>query len=252
MLVRYGMCNTSSVVRLDERQKYRYILKCYLLWDFLPYTLKEALDKIDFNTDRHGFSSDGMEWDSEEQEQSLSVACSYDSSLSNMCEMWYRIGMTIDYFRDDFPNFPFHDVDDMLLRYQYLQQFDGMAYASVRCDILKDFMDSEPTEKNRLLLALYLGIRSIVGKAEIYRTTSQMMQARMIGAMNADECHEILLANPRLKSVFDFWTTRKRYYGLIDNLMQRKLIVTCKDGNRVAVSCSLSDDEFAQKFADDI
>lgn len=242
MLIRYGVCGSAVTLKLVDSQMFRYISVGLLVRNNLTKELKEAFHDIDLS--RNGFSGDGTNMDTSEAEDRIATICCNDKNLKEECCIWYRVSRAIDLYGD---TSMFFIIDEMCLIYKHVLQLKGSPFASVRKDILYDYAKGyRNTEENRVSLAMYLGIKSIVGKNDVFRTTAKMIQARMVGAINEAECQTILSGNPSLKQIYDIWTTRRRYTRLLKDLMARKLIFERWDGNKMAVSCSLSDEKFEE------
>ena len=247
MLVKYGICGFAKALNVEYSAMLGCLASC-LITGGLPDSIERELYGLQDGLDRNGFSPDGIEMDlSELKDKIARVLCS-ESLLNDRCEAWYRIRWAIDQVASHFDGINL-DENELSIFYRHLSMINGEPFASIRADILNSYnADNRNSERYRISLALYMGIKSIVGKDDVYRTTTKAIKARMVGAKNEDELNTLFFFNPEIKDIYDYWTTRKRFDGLMSDLMNRKMIVYCKFGNRIAISCSLSDNEFAAKL----
>lgn len=246
MLIKYGICGFAKAINVEDSAMLERLARCLILGG-LPDNIERELYGLQDGLNRNGFSADGQEMDLSELEDKIAGFLYSSPLLKERCDAWYRVKWVIDHVVTYFMGIDL-DEGELNIFYRHLSTIKSEPLASIRADILKSYNSgNRNTERNRMLLALYMGIRSIVGKADFYRTTKQAIKARMVGAKNDDELN-LLFYNPALKDTYDHWTTRRRFDGLMSELMNRKMIVYCKDGNRIAISCSLSDKEFADKL----
>ncbi len=249
MLVKYGVCGFAKALNVKNEYMLERLASGILLGcQDIPADIEEELYDLKDEIVRNGFSADGEGMDTSGLINEIAGVLAAEPLLEKKCYLWYRLSWAIDQVRSYFNGIKL-DEEELSIFYHHLSMINGEPFASIRADILNSYnADNRNTERYRISLALYMGIKSIVGKDDVYRTTTKAIKARMVGAKNEDELNTLFFFNPEIKDIYDNWTTRKRFDGLMSDLMNRKMIVYCKFGNRIAISCSLSDNEFAAKL----
>lgn len=116
-------------------------------------------------------------------------------------------------------------------------------------DILSHFRYCD--EKTRVVVALFIGIISLKeNKSDIVVTTQKELQKRMVGATDEDSL-ERLLADENIASIYNKYSTRKRFEGLLNRLVELRL---CREifayGRRTCISLTLPHDAFVKAIAD--
>ena len=97
--------------------------------------------------------------------------------------------------------------------------FDGQPYAMVSPNLLLDYMNKHPKEKDRVRLAMVLAIQSIIGDKKVAATNKNLIVARMMGCKSSRDLETTIGGNEKLKEIFDIYTTRKKFDGLRDELL---------------------------------
>lgn len=104
----------------------------------------------------------------------------------------------------------------------------GKAFAPVGIIFLLDYLNNAKTEKDRVKLALLLGIKSIIGMGKKYAfTTIALIKCRMFGFSSTKELEKALALkkNAKLKGLYEYYTTYRRFEKLRNELVYSRLVM---------------------------
>ncbi len=171
-----------------------------------------------------------------------------DKGLYDDIIEWYRLRQVQEVVGVDFLATEHRQISGT---YHHIQnQFGESKQIPVSCktSIMLNKCDNPGTERERAKLCLYLGIRSLIGKAVIAATTQKAVIWRMFGCRNDEELNEILEDN-RLSAVFEKWCTRRQLNNLFDELRNDKLVNKITFDRQTYLTCALQDDnEFCEEI----
>lgn len=205
------------------------------------------LETLDYG----GFSPEsGFEqFDCEEDISLLMEFAENDESFKNEVDEWYRLCQVQDVVGVSFSVIEHQQIKET---YQRIESgFKGEPQVPVSCktSILQDRQDEPGTERERAKLCLYLGIRSLIGRAEIAVTTSEAIKGRMFGARNKEELQSVL-KDKKLAGLYKQYCTRYQYENLLYELRVAGMVNKLSFGRNTIVTCSLQDDdEFNEAIA---
>lgn len=193
--------------------------------------------------DYGGFTpeSDFEEFDCEDDVRLLMYIAENDESFKGEVEEWYRLRQV-----QDVVDVTFSVSEHQQIREAYRRidaGFFGERQVPVSCktSILQERQDVPGTERERAKLCLYLGIRSLIGRAEIAVTTGEAIKGRMFGAKNKEELQTVL-KDKKLASVYEKWCTRYQYEKMLEELVDIRMVNKITFGRNTFVTCSLQDD----------
>ena len=120
------------------------------------------------------------------------------------------------------------------------QYGEGQIPVSISTSSIFVFRDEMKTEYDRVKFAYYIGIRSLCGNG-VAVTTSTAIKWRMVGARNADEL-KLALLDKKIKSVWEKYTSKRKYYEIMNELISSKLIREMPYNRRICVTASVMDE----------
>ena len=74
------------------------------------------------------------------------------------------------------------------------------------------------------LMAALIGIKSLIGQRKFTATHKSVIVCRMCGCKRNDELEKTLAKKPFIKAIHDKYSTRRRFDGLIQKLLERGFI----------------------------
>lgn len=107
------------------------------------------------------------------------------------------------------------------------------------------------TPDTRAKLAMYLGILTIVGENDYFKSSSGMVKCRMFGCKNKAELNEAL-KEPDFKEAYETYTTRRRYDRYLRELQEDGVISEFGYCKNTYLSVKLNLDELAKRIAMEI
>lgn len=174
---------------ISEAKHYRYCLG----GDYLSDTTKEMLDQFEY----------------EEGTDSIVEFLERNPDYYKPLEEWYRMyrvcksfGISVDY------RAVLQCVEQNREIYDSIGSPTFCVNAAMMIDRTIDKYNSTPG--TRAKLAMYLGILSIVGENNYFKSSSMMIKCRMLGCKNKRELDEAL-KEPNFKEAYDTYTTRRKY-----------------------------------------
>jgi hypothetical protein len=225
----------------------------YRVPESISYKLIEMMNKEYYleTLDYGGFSSesDFTEFDCSDDIVLLMYAAENDENFRNEVDEWYRLRQVQNVVGVSFSVSEHQQIKET---YQRIESgFKGEPQVPVSCktSILQDRQDAPGTERERAKLCLYLGIRSLIGRAEIAVTTSKAIKSRMFGARNEEELQSVL-KDKKLAGLYKQYCTRYQYDNLLYELRAAGMVNKLSFGRNTIVTCSLQDDdEFREAIA---
>lgn len=106
------------------------------------------------------------------------------------------------------------------------------------------------TPDTRAKLAMYLGILSIVGERNYFKSSSAMVKCRMFGCKDKAELEEAL-KEPDFKEAYDKYTTRRKYDRYLTELKLDGAIKEVGFGQSTYLSVKLSLEELYKAIAEE-
>lgn len=129
----------------------------------------------------------------------------------------------------------------------------GKAFAPVGIIFLLDYLNNAKTEKDRVKLALLLGIKSIIGMGKKYAfTTLSLIKCRMFGFTSPKELEKALALkkNAKLKDLYEYYTTYRRLDKLRNELVYSGLVTVWTGyGRRTIIATAYSWDDIKLDLA---
>lgn len=148
-----------------------------------------------------------------------------------------------------------YDIGDIAKVYHKYGRMEGEPLVSIKSNIIFDYYNNRNSKKeyDMVLLAMFMGIKSIVGNKNFASTTAEMIKCRMVGVKSPSLLQETLKRNKTLKYFYDTYSTRRKYYKMMKDLEKYGFIQSCVSCNRrTYLSCKLSTDELEEEAAQDI
>jgi len=252
---KYGIYRMAMYQKTDEYNAYRQIIYCYFniesekvddLTDFLKNTLDEIEDIVD--EDYRGFNGNGKNFEPDYLIDILSDYGSKNKEFRDKAIEFHKLrqakstlGMT-------------YSIEDIIIVYHKYGKMEGEPLVSVKIDIMFDYYNRRNSKKeyDMVLLALYMGIKSIVGNKDFAATTAEMIKCRMIGVKSPSLLQEVLKKNKAVKYFYDTYTTRWKYDKAMNDLLKYKFISSeLSYGRRTYISCKLSYEELEESASKD-
>lgn len=146
------------------------------------------------------------------------------------------------------------DIESIISTYNKLHEkyngFPKSPFVMIKTDVIFDFYKNRKTEFEKVLFAVYAGIRSIIGrKKKFCQTTHNMIFMRMVGAKNNEILPEIL-KDKNVKMIYEKYA-EKRYQRdkVLNELVKRKFLSSkIGTGRRTYLSCSLNFEELSDEI----
>lgn len=122
-------------------------------------------------------------------------------------------------------------------------------FAPLPIDKFYNFADGwqNLNEDDLAIFVGYLSTLSILGKKSYTETTIPCIVGRMIGKANEDEVAGLLTAD-RLKSTFDYWTSRRRSEYLLSELKERYGLQRVTSNRSIGISYRLNEKQLEQRI----
>ena len=100
---------------------------------------------------------------------------------------------------------------------------------------------NKSTPELRARWCMYLGMLSIIGTKQLAETTSVAIKSRMFGAKNNTVLQEIL-NDEKSRELYDYWTSRRHYEGLLAQIEYSNKIKAQGVGRRTYISYRFDND----------
>lgn len=155
-------------------------------------------------------------------------------------------------------NFEWINVDRMKGVHEKYKRFDNDVFAFANIDIMLKYKNDigQKSEDDMACLLMYLAYKSIIGEKDLAKASTELVQARMVGAKGRDELDGILAKNNYAKTFFDRYSKREvfeRIRGMVSKykFIPRIQTIPGKPGLGTFVSCDhyISDKKFAEKIS---
>ena len=147
------------------------------------------------------------------------------------------------------------NVENIIRKHNEMQRLvKGNAFAPVGIVFLLNYLNNTKTEKDRIKLALFLGIKSIIGMGKKYAfTTLSLIKCRMFGFTSPKELEKALglKKNQKLKELYEHYTTYRQFEKLRNDLVESGLVkVWTGYGKRTIIATANSFDDIKKELAD--
>ncbi len=147
------------------------------------------------------------------------------------------------------------DVGIIIRRHNELRRLiEGNAFCPIGVSFLLDYLNMAKTERDRMKLALLMGILSIIGMGKKYAfTTLSLIKCRMFGFTSTTELKKALALkkNNKLKELYDHYTTYRQFEKLRNDLVESGLVkVWTGYGKRTIIATAHSFDDIKKELAD--
>lgn len=100
---------------------------------------------------------------------------------------------------------------------------------------------SKSTPELRARWCMYLGMLSIIGTKQLAETTSVAIKSRMFGAKDKKTLQDVL-SDEETRKLYDFWTSRRHYEGLLAQIEYSNKIKAQGMGRRTYISYRFDND----------
>jgi hypothetical protein len=116
----------------------------------------------------------------------------------------------------------------------------------IKTDFIFDTRNKKNESETELIAAL-IGIKSLIGQHKFTATYKNVIVCRMCGCKRNDELEKTLAEKPYIKAVHDKYSTRRRFDGLIQKLLERGFIRSkIAYGRQIYISDELNKDELIE------
>lgn len=253
---KYGIYRVAMFQQTDEENAYRQVIYCYFniesdkvddLTDYLRNTLDDIEDIVD--EDYRGFNGNGKNFEPDEMIGKLTDYGNKHKEFRDAVIEFHKLRQAKDTLNMRY------NIEDVANVYHKYGKMEGEPLVSVKTDIMFSYynMRNSKKEYDMVLLAMYMGIKSIVGNKNFAATTAEMIKCRMVGVKSLSMLQETLKNNKTVKYFYDTYSTRRKYYKMMRDLEKRGFIQSCVSCNRrTYISCKLPTEELEQEAAQDI
>ena len=139
------------------------------------------------------------------------------------------------------------NVENIIRKHNEMQRLvKGNAFAPVGIIFFLNYLNNTKTEKDRIKLALFLGIKSIIGMGKKYAvTTLSLIKCRMFGFSAPKELEKALAMkkNKRLKDQVEHYTTHRQFDKLRRELTGELVKVWVGYGRRTIIATAYDWDD---------
>lgn len=241
----YGIYKSSTYLEIDEYNAYRQALYCYYrggLTSSLKRQFKRLVNEelLLPDEDYNGFSFE--EFNPEENISELELHCEKDEHLRQEIIEFHKLRQAKDILGMTY------SIEPIINIHKKYGNFEGSPTVSVRVKMMFDFYENKKTDYEKALLAMFLGIRSIIGRKSFACTTGEVIKYRMFGTMNKDGLKRAL-SNENLQKAYKKYTTDYHYKKMLKDLLAYKFLSSeIGYARRTYVSCRLSMSELKEEI----
>lgn len=235
-----GIYRVAQALKTNEYNAIRQLFYCHYRGG-LTDSLKSHLERLEqegvfcSDNDYNGFNY--QEFIPNDEVESISEYCKNHPSLKEEIEEFHRLRQVSKVLGINF------DISSLARTYKaYFEAYGGFCnqpLVSISSKMMLDFYKNKKTDYEKALLAMYAGIRSIIGTKAFACTTSSMIKCRMFGAKDGDTL-ETMLNDDALKSAHGKYTTDYHYKKMLKELVARGFLKSEIGYNkRTYLSCKL-------------
>ncbi|HLO90966.1 MAG TPA: hypothetical protein VK172_07345 [Lentimicrobium sp.] len=226
LILNYGVYHFADKMNYNLQDVAEQIIYAYYRKN-LPHNIQVLVDyyveneKIVIDDDKCGFEVNGY-FSPEEESHDILRLFETDQKFKDLSVSFYKMSQTFKFFYLK-GNYDAFKVGNKIAK----TIPENEVFAMINLKVLFNYIKYDKTESEIAQLAMYLGIRSILGKKMMYKTNKKMIVARMFGYKNHKELEDKL--HPKLKEFYDKYTHRYHFDKIKTDLELNWAIHTYSD-----------------------